>query len=266
MTKKLVLAAITWLSLGSPVSSAEPDEKLHERCLYPTVKINDSSMRSGGSGFIVRSEKVGSRWNNVVVSCAHNFTYGQKYFVSVGEYKGSEMNQYLIHPCEVVAKEPKYDTAVVVFTSDKKMPTAEFGFDEKLHIGTKVWKFGYGMMDACRLDRGEVTWLSTSFGDRGWTRTNAFTIPGDSGGPLFCDYKVVGIMNQIRSAGGMWLPQMSYAVPIGMLKKWDGDRKSSLSWVYTPKPMPVLPFMRLELDREMAAAEEATIPPPMEIK
>ncbi len=267
MTKKLFLVAITWLSLGSPVSSAEPDEKLHRQCLYPTVKVVHEEGGSGGSGFIVRSEKVGEEWRNTVLSCAHNFRSGNAYYLEIGEYEDwSLLKKVHKYDCKVVTTAPKYDLAVVVFTSETKMPVVEFGFDEKLYIGTKVFKFGHGFLDPCRLDRGEISWLPGSVAGKDALRTNAFTVPGDSGGPLFKDYKVIGVVNSIRAPGGHMMPQISYSVPIGHLKKWDEEQKSSLGWVYTTKPIPALPFIQLNLEREMAAAEKAKTPNPMESK
>jgi S1-C subfamily serine protease len=258
---KFFFAAVFWLSFGSVVSSAEPDEKLHRRCLYPTVKIVHEDYRSGGTGFIVRSDKVGSEWQNVVVSCSHNFAPEENYNVVVGEYEDwSVLKATNSYRCKLAANHPRYDLAIVVFASDMQMPTAELGFDEKLYIGTKTFKFGFGLLDAVRLDRGEITSVFAAGDAKNVHRTNIFTVPGDSGGPLFCDYKVVGVVNAIRSPGGKLLHHMSYAIPIQRLKKWDEEQKSTLSWVHTTKPLPVLPFMQLALEQEILVAEEKPKP------
>lgn len=95
------------------VFSGEPDKKLHEMGLYPTVKLtyqscdcpickaNPDSSKAVGSGVIIRSEKSAGpifkdQYVNVVLTAAHNVEHAQPPIkILVGKYKDwSEMDGF----------------------------------------------------------------------------------------------------------------------------------------------------------------------------
>jgi hypothetical protein len=68
---KFVLGLLVLLAFDAPVFSAPVtkfQKKLHKKCIYPTVLLADNTRSCGGSGFIVRSTKVGKTFQNVVVT------------------------------------------------------------------------------------------------------------------------------------------------------------------------------------------------------
>lgn len=247
----LAFAVLAWPYL---VFSAEPDELMHKKCLYPTVMVSPLRESSGGSGVIVRSDKVGAEYRNLVLTCEHN--YGSKpepFIVSVAKYEDwSTFKGYDTYLSRVYAADARYDLALVVFTSKTEMPVADLGFDEKLYIGTDVLRVGCGLLDEPRIDTGKVSALRTPMpGAEPLIRTTAFTVMGDSGGPLFHDNKLVGITRMIRAVRGTPMHNISYAIPLGDVKKWDASQKNSFGFVYKPTPQPVLPYLRLQLEGQM---------------
>ena len=239
--------------------SAAPDKKLHSQCIYPTVliKVGTSSF---GSGVIVRSEKVGDEYRNVVLTCGHIFLMslvnnsGRDCEVGVGQYKDwSTFEGYEMYAAKRYGMEKDMDLGVVVFVSKEKMPVGKLNFRKRLYIGNDVFHVGCGLGDEIRIDYGKVTSVKAEI--RGILdnaiRTSVFTVPGDSGGPLFEDYEVVGIAQAIRNVRLGWnvYPtfKISLYIPVSRLKKWDAD-VNTLGFVYKDEPMPVLPFLRMEID------------------
>lgn len=219
--KNLILTAAIVFTLTSHLFSGEPDKKLHEECLYPTVMVcGQEGYESGyGSGVIIKSEKdKDGKYLNYVATCDHVVlikagtpfgviaTY-RPCLVKVGNYENwSTFKGYTEYKTDLVYKDKEHDLAILVFESDKEMPTAEIDQDVKLYIGNDVMRVGCGLGDVMRLDFGKITSTNFKFHDKSFEdlyRTSVPTIFGDSGGPLFHkvgdDYKLVGITQAIRS-------------------------------------------------------------------
>lgn len=233
------------------VFGQEADQKLHNLCIYPTVKICDLEAKSGGSGFIVRSELVQNRYHNIVLGAAHVIDQNDFSWVFVGEYDQSKIKQYKKYPLIIYANDKKRDILVGFFISETKLPTVILNFDEKIFINTKVFHVGYTLLDDAKIDFGIITQPSTlkpeSF--KGMIRTNCHSYLGDSGGPLFLEsnYSVIGICHAIRSFKGNHLTQISYYQSIKELKEWDKEKNNTLSFVYdNSKPLPMLPLLQLK--------------------
>jgi len=248
-----LLVCFLFFSFSSVVFSDEPDKKLHEKCIYPTVKL-EVSLEHGsgcGSGTIVRSVSMGNIFNNVVITAAHNLSNGPV-IICVPKFKNwSTVIGYDKFPCAVFNYSKKYDLAILLFESPTIMPTAEFDFDSKFFIGSQIFKLGYGVTDECRLDRGEITSVSTAepVGFLGHLRLNAHTIFGDSGGPLFLtsSHKIIGVNKAIRGFQNQFLTQFAYAVPISFLKTWNSESQNSLTFVFDSS-IPI-PFTVAELQK-----------------
>jgi hypothetical protein len=133
------------------------------------------------------------------------------------------------------------------------MPVASLDFDTTLYMATKAFHVGYGQLDDCRYDKGEITQPKTHWPKRfnGMIRTNIYTIMGDSRGPLFLEdnMKVVA-MHGIRGNCDMLLPHQSYYVPITGLKTMNTKANNALEFIYTPaRNMPVMPLLKLRLQQ-----------------
>lgn len=234
----------------------EPDKALHLKCLYPTVKITDTEGESGGSGFIVRSTKVGDEWHNIIITAAHavecDFCTPEELWVHVPVYENwSTLKEYHKYRLTIYARHSKQDMSIGMFISKEKMPVAQLCFDAKLYMNTDVFHIGYAVLDDARIDFGQVTAPKASGPAyfKGFIRTNAYAFMGDSGGPLFLksNYKVIGICCGIRSFRGYLLPHISYYSPISELKTWDAELNNALESVYNESAkMPVIPFARLK--------------------
>jgi S1-C subfamily serine protease len=227
--------------------SDEPDKDLHEKCLHPTIIV--SCYNNSGTGFIVKSEKCGEKYRNVFLTSAHIIPLPQPFYEieipDVEDY--CNLKKYKKYNCYYTKVDDEIDVAVGVFESDAKMPTVALSF-EKFHIGSKIFKVGHGFQDELRLDYGNITSPKTNHpGIENHIKYSAFTIPGDSGGPLFLNYKVIGLIRGIRTNPIQTnlvqdINHIAFAVPIENIKKLDSE------YVYNPeKNVPSLPFTLLEI-------------------
>jgi len=223
------------------------DAILHEKCLYPTVKIENTKSYGGGSGVIVQSVKVSeNEYFNVAITCAHVIEKepDENFKVLTIEYENwSKFVKYISYSCKIYKIDAPRDLAVILFISDHKLPVADFGFNEKLFIGSKIFHFGCGLGEEPRLDRGEITSL------RGKSyRTNMFLIFGDSGGPIFHDSKLIGFAQSIYCYQRVSPIPISFIIPIQEIKSWNNATNNALEFIYkSEKKLPQLPFMLLRM-------------------
>jgi S1-C subfamily serine protease len=230
---------------------AQPDEKLHNQCLYPTVMVVDEKEGSSGTGFIVRSIKTKKKYRNTLITAYHVIESDGPFQVICTKYKNwSEIDKEAKFPIYVCNINQKNDLAIAVFESDEAMPTCQLDFDHKLFINTKVCRVGFGMMDDARIDFGAITQPKTlrpeSFAET--IRTNVYSVYGDSGGPLFYNYKVIGVCRAVRNHKDQLMNKQSYFTDIKKFIEWDNEVDNSLSPLYTnDKPLPVLPYAKLNL-------------------
>lgn len=244
---KLLACSFIVFSLTSLSIVDTPDETLHNKCIYPTVKLEipEQSGGGGGSGVIVRSDKKDNKFINVVVTAAHVLTNGPVQ-ICVPKFKNwSILEGYDKYSCAVFSASQSRDLAIIIFESPTKMPVAEIDFDAKLFIGNQIIKLGFGVGDECRFDKGEITsvFTHTALGpiSPGHMRLNAYTIFGDSGGPCYLasNYKLIGITKAIRGFQGIFLTNFAYASPIAWLKTWSAENQNSMDFVFdSTKPIP----------------------------
>jgi hypothetical protein len=249
---KHFLGLILFFSISPLVFSQTTDKKL-QTCMDATVMITTKAGTSGGSGFIVRSDKVGEEYHNVVVTAAHLFS-GVRMYIKVQKYEGepAELVGYDTYESMVYDCNDKHDLAVMVFTSKKQMSTVEIDFDTSYYFNTPIFHLGYGMLDDLRIDSGEITmpktFLPACF--KGLIRCNCHTIFGDSGGPLFLkeNHKVIGVCHAIRACHGQYLTKHAYFIPIRKMKTWNTEQNNGLRFVYIPaQKLPVIPYIQLTL-------------------
>ncbi len=229
----------------------EPDKVLHQKCLYPTIRLERES-GGGGTAVVVRSEKVGDKYHNVAISCAHVGNNNGPHIVKIPVYENwSELDRWEVYRAKVYAFDADRDLSIVLFESNSKLAVADLGFDEKLYIGSPVLKFGCGQGPEPRLDEGKITSLNKMTSGR--YRTNIYVVSGDSGCPVYHNHKVIGIAVSIRMMNFHGNPtplwNISNVVPITLLKTWDEEVNNVLGFVYkTKRRLPALPFAMLKME------------------
>lgn len=247
--KNVIIAAVILFSQVGVVLAGDPDKDLHKKCLYPTVMIKAKNADYGGNGtgVIVKSIKKGDKFTNYVFTCAHILVQTPprivvpeddkekaifvpakfEYTIRVGNYKDwSHLVSIDNYDCKVIYRNTSSarDIAVVTFLTDKEMPTAEI-CHSKFYIGNEVCRVGCGLLEPFRVDFGRVNSLAeSSKQDRGPScqnthRVSAPTLPGDSGGPVYHENKLIGVAQLIRGfqpAPGQNMPvfHMTYVIPI----------------------------------------------------
>lgn len=253
--KKLIATFFIFTFFITTVYAQKEPENLYISCLHPTVCIVDMKNETGGSGFIVRSTKYGNKYRNSLITAEHTVESNGPFFVKIFKYKAqAEIESDKTYPLFMYALEPKNDMAIGVFESDEKMPTVKINFDHKTFMGSNIFHIGFGMMDDARIDYGQITQIKTLNPSifKGLIRTNAYSMIGDSGGPLFQndDLKVIGICRAIRKHKDQLMNHQSYFTDIKMLKNWNDELDNGLEPIYTEKrDLPKLPFVKMDLQK-----------------
>ncbi len=151
------------------------------------------------------------------------------------------------------ATSPKLDLAIVLFKTSYQMRTVDLDFDRHIKIGNKVSHIGCGLGDDPRYDVGYINSLKGKVSGHTTEvyRTSMHTVFGDSGGPAFYGYKVIGLMQAIKlykfNGVVVMLTNISMCIPIGVFKTWDQEENNDLQFIYNPKAeLPKLPYRELE--------------------
>ena len=118
------------MMIVSPVFSGEPDKKLHEKCIYPTVMITNANYSGSATGTIIRSEKIkDGKYHNVAITTAHGLI--DEVIVTMPNYKNwSEIDGVTKYIAAMYFVNAEADLAIAIFVSDKQLYTADFGFKE----------------------------------------------------------------------------------------------------------------------------------------
>jgi S1-C subfamily serine protease len=246
----LLLSIISNLH-ASTVFSGEPDKKLHLECLYPTVMITNSR-GSQGTGVIIRSDKIkDGLYHNVVLTCNHiTANKSAKYKIFKPVYKEwSKLKDLEAYPARIYAQNQAEDLAIMIFKSTTQLEAAQLNLEPKLYIGNEVFRIGNGQEQQTRLDYGRITSLDSIVNDKSeLIRTSIFTLSGDSGSPVYEDYKLVGIMIAVHRVSESKIDHISYFVPIQKLVKWD-KTSGTISFAYDKtQSLPVFEYFMLDLD------------------
>ncbi len=247
------------------VKTDETHSLMHKKCLFPTIMISSKDQSQCSTGVVIRSDKVSGVWYNVAVTCCHCADDElADYHADIPEYDdGMRFKKWQRFKGVVYAKDAKTDLAVFLFVTPFPVDVAEVNYDAKLTIGTPISHVGCGIGGQPRFDTGAITSLSESVQPHPTAvyRTSAHTVFGDSGGPLFHQNKVVGIMQAVKITRFHGLPQVlphiSYAIPVGAIKTWDGEENNRLRFLYTTEAaLPAQPFAELAYAFEWPEEEE----------
>lgn len=228
--------------------------KLKNKCLYPSVCVYNNLNKSIASGVIVRSDKREDYYYNVALACEHfllddNRLNPDSIRVKIPVFNKSKILFYQDYPCFIYEKNKHYDFAIIVFISPQKLKCAEFNFNSELEISDDIMKIGCGLGDDPRIDYGIITSLDGTLNEqKNLYRTNAFTIFGDSGGPVYHNYKLIGLTQGIRSVGTNPIFDISFVSPVDNFKSWEKEQPEIGFISDIEKNMPQLPIYFLEFD------------------
>ena len=253
--KNILFVTTIAILLFSYLIHIQNQKYLKNRCINSTICIYNEKKGVSGSGVIVRSEKINSLYYNVVITSAHLTSEDKRlnlsgYEVKIPIFEKSKILYYEKYPCFIYETNETCDLGVVIFSSSRRLECSNVNFCQNLEIDDKIMKIGYGLGDDLRIDRGDITSVCTSLNDKeNLYRMNAFTIFGDSGGPVFYNYKLVGITCGIRSSGILNnIYNMSYARPINDLKNWKKEL-NNIEFAYDhSKKIPKIPIYFLEFN------------------
>jgi len=275
MNTTQIISVVACVALLSPsVSSIDIDKNLHNNCLYPTVLVEDIVKNSdnkqkclgSGSGVIIKSQKFGEEWHNLVLTCHHVVDMeGTKLMmkerfgvhpelgivIKVARYKDwSRFVKYESYPAYVYSQYDEGDMALLLFKSKVEMPVAELALNEKLYIGNDIMKVGFGLGDLPRVDFGRITSVNPIHEFyKGCIRHSAHTIYGDSGGPVFRHGKVIGLASSIRVMGYTPVFGIGYFQPTSTrIPAWNKEEKNGLQFIYKETKLPVIPFIELNFE------------------
>lgn len=227
-------------------------DEIKIKCICPSVCIYNPDFGSTGSGVVVRSEKFDEYYYNVAITCEHIMGEDDRinstgYIVKIPIFKQNKIINYDEYPCVIYEKNKEYDLAIVIFFSNQKLECADIDFNCKLDINDKILKVGYGLGDDLRMDHGIITSISGKLDEnKNLYRMNAFSIFGDSGGPVFHNNKLIGITKGIRTIGQNPIFFMSFASSIKNLKIWQKEL-NNIEFAYDKsKKLPVIPAYFLD--------------------
>jgi S1-C subfamily serine protease len=247
--RKILASILAVAIFTSSVFSAEPDKLLHTKCLYPTVFLLGKN--NNGSGFVIKSIKHQNGYRNVFLTCGHNVEGSFPIEdVCLGVYQDwSKFVGYAKYPCYYYAVDRHDDIAVGLFETSHPVPVTELDF-EPVYIGDEIIKVGCGLNDQFRVDFGRITGVNTTIEnivDEG-LRINAYTVSGDSGGPITRNYKAVGITKAVRTKNGDEKNEIAYGVPIRNLKNIASKLDISVDFTFKEEPLPTLPFFFMKFN------------------
>lgn len=246
--KKIYALFVVLAVLCGVAEAGVPDVALHQKCIYPTVFVSDNDTGGHGSGVIVRSElcKDGS-YSNYALTCTHVTDGIKNIVVYTQKYKNwstpiPESREG--HDAIVYVQDEASDIAIIAFKSKEKLPVAEVDIDPKLYIGNDIISSGCALRTSPRVAFGKVTDISDKI-----MNADVLTIPGDSGGPVYHNYKLVALKHAIRimSMKGAPYPLFNHSKNVMLKQLVDMDKKREVSFVYnTKETLPKLPFILLE--------------------
>lgn len=230
------------------------DKTLHEKVVFPTVRVSATNTPQKSSGVIVRSDKVGNMYHNVVLTCAH--CVGDEdaiYQTEVAKYEDGSFTGWEAYPTIIYDADFECDLAVLLFKSKDKVDVATIAFGVRPYIGTEVCHVGCALNDDPRLEKGIVNSLNGKVRPHPQAvyRTTMYSLPGDSGGPVYFQDRMIGLIQAIKVTSFKGLPTMvngvSLCIPIDSVKTWDARQNQALRFIYTHKvPLPVQPYAELE--------------------
>jgi hypothetical protein len=184
------------------------DNKIYYNCVYPTVIVKGPGV---GSGVIVQSKWNGHEYENIVFSVYHvsknNGDY--LYTISVPNYNEKfQFKSWSGYFFAVSRGDHLKDISVLKFISDRELPHTQIDWDFHLKVNDTITKVGCGNTEEPHTNFGVVKSLNANIKEKtdlygNYLRkdlmiTNAGAIPGDSGGGIYHNNKLVGLTVAMR--------------------------------------------------------------------
>ncbi len=175
---------------------------------------NEKTKIGGGSGFIISPE-------GYIFTCAHVVNDIDASYTAIIDPEQK-------YECQVLAKDPLIDLAILKINARQKLPWLKMGNSETIQLGESVLAVGNPMGEFDdTLSAGIISGLSrriTAYGGskmqetslRGLIQTDAAINPGNSGGPLVnMRAQAIGI----NTATVMGAQNLCFAIPVSYAKK-----------------------------------------------
>ena len=202
ITMRIILLSLILISC--PAFGEEPNEDLHTKCIYPTVRLEAGENRSHASttGIILVSQKDNKVYHNVGITVSHGVR-DRTVKVKVFSYKDwSTILRVTSYDGIIYYSQLNKDIAVFMFTSITPMPTAKLvAPNTTLYAGQEITKVGCGLGDPPRIDKGIISGVNRKFSAQfdKKIQLSIYTLPGDSGSAIFNkDHEIVGILQSMR--------------------------------------------------------------------
>ena len=193
----------------SPVPDRPDDPGPYDHLLATAVYLTTGS--NAGTGVIVRSVKVGAEYVNTAFTVAHVVAAGNVTVRTTTYDGGQHSGTAGAFAAEIVRLDRQTDAAVIRFKSPGPMPVAALDWKpRRLKVGQPVCKVGFGLNLPARIDIGIISHAraGTPLSTVPCIRLSCVIHPGDSGGPVFRDGRLIGLSDSANA------DTIGYALPI----------------------------------------------------
>jgi S1-C subfamily serine protease len=169
-----------------------------EKFLNTVIMIQSADKTATGTGFIVQSKEINKDlYFNTIFSVEHIFM--KPMYANILNNEDGFIDVKESRALQIIYKNSEDDLAMACFLSNQRMQLADVDYTTYPKLHGKVFSIGCGLGIPLRYSEGIVTGLSKSKKDYQHIQTSVYTVPGDSGCPLFYENKVIGIISSIRS-------------------------------------------------------------------
>jgi hypothetical protein len=154
-----------------------------------------------GSGFVIDEDG----------TIATNYHVARRALQGVAKF--DDGSQYDIGHIKVY--DPEQDIAILKLRGSKKFETVEMGNSNDVDVMYDVYAAGNGLCRELAVTEGTINQIiKDDQGERVFFRHSAAIAPGNSGGPLYSDNKVIGINVLTRPPY-----EIHYAIPINQINR-----------------------------------------------
>ena len=246
--RRALVAVIVALLLVPGWSFAGEIEDLHQKVLYPTVRVR--AEEAGGSGVIFASIKNQDRYETYILTNHHVIEGAIKISeewsplerkeikketratVEVEIFKYMHMSQAtgtLLIQADIMEWNKQHDLAILKLRSDERIEPAKLypnGKENDLRIFMPVYVCGAGLGRPPFPTSGEISSLTDEIDNLPFWMLNAPAVFGNSGGGAFLasTKEFIGVPSRGAVTFIGWSPNavyhMNYIIPITRIYKW----------------------------------------------
>ena len=192
--KKLFVSLFCFSLMLSFVWCQEIDKK----CYDSVVLLKSLDKSSTGSAVVVQSREIGKNlYMNTIFSAEHIFA--KPMYAIPLSYNDGFIEQDEPFALQTIYKNQDTDLALASFLSIKELPVADLDFITLPKPRSKAFLIGCGLGQPLRYSEGLITGFGPQKNKLEYIQTSIYTVPGDSGCPVYYNNKVIGITSSIRS-------------------------------------------------------------------